>query len=299
MEIVDNIKNDLIAEVEILYNKLLDETIELMKQYNCNTPLEIYCLFNLISNYYVDSDEIFDELYLNKRFYSYFTENSKIQGVQTILNGGVCRHKSAMLKDIYRKMNINSVVLQGYSETLLNFSYTRSLNKQLADRKFVNDMLIKISKGAKITDFKKNLKERKIFYQMKNVHDDYYLNNKRLPNHAIVLAGNDMRYYLDPMNEVTYFQDEKDIITLKNSIGLYFFSLDKINHLLWKNSSDYNYELESYNKIMKNSCSKEKDNNKEIKEIYSYLKKYQSAIEKFVKDKEESINDIRQKCLMH
>ena len=57
----------LLLEIKAFYNQIVDETVELMNLYGCKKPLEIYCLFNLINNYYVNEDELFNLLYMKDK----------------------------------------------------------------------------------------------------------------------------------------------------------------------------------------------------------------------------------------
>ena len=295
----ENGYTDLLLEIKEFYNHIVDETIELMNLYGCRTPLEIYCLFNLINSFYVKENEIFNLLYMkDKPVYSRELEEAAIQGIQVLLNGGVCRHRSAMLNDIYKRMGIDSVILVGNSETLLNFHYGNSLNKQIADRTYVENMLRKISEGARIEEFKNNLKKRKISYSMQDVHDDDIDKHKKRPNHAIVMVGEDKRYYLDPMNNVTYYKDDRDVVTLKNRSGLYFFSPIQINKLFWNCWLGKNQEIvEIYDRILQLPGAIESETLQSIKEIYSYLKQFKDRIEEFAKSKSDSIEETRKKCL--
>lgn len=302
METIDGIQvnehEDLLLEIKEFYDHILDDTIEMMNLYGCETPLEIYCLFNLLNTCYVRFDEVHQLLYADhKPVFSRELEADEIQGVQVLLNGGVCRHRSAMLNDIYQKIGIDSVTLAGRSERLLNFSYGNSLNKRVADRIYVADMLSKISNGASIEEFKNHLKKRKISYHMRDVHDDYFFQNLKMPNHEIVMAGVDKRYYLDPMNNTTYYKDEEDVVTLRNRSGLYFFSAPQINRFIWRCWLGKNLEfLELYDKIIQLPCADESETVRDIKEIYLYLNQFHEEIEEFAKDKSDSIEKIRQKC---
>ena len=295
----ENSYTDLLLEIKEFYNHIVDETIELMNLYGCRTPLEIYCLFNLINSFYVKDDEIFNLLYMkDKPVYSKELENDEIRGVQVLLNGGVCRHRSAMLNDIYKRMGIDSVILAGSSETLLNFHYGNSLNKQIADRVYVENMLRKISEGARIEEFKNDLKKRKISYHIQDVHDDYFDKHKKRPNHAIVMVGDNKRYYLDPMNNVTYYKDDRDVVTLRNRSGLYFFSSPHINRFFWGCWLGKNHELvETYDRILQLPSAIESETLQCIKEIYLYLKQFKDGIEEFAKSKSNSIEEARKKCL--
>lgn len=290
---------ELLLEIKEFYNQMVDETIELMNLYGCKTPLEIYCLFNLINSFYVKEDEIFKLLYMKDELvYSRELEANEIRGVQVLLNGGVCRHRSSMLNEIYKRMGIDSVILFGYSEALLNFSYGKSLNKQLADKAYVGSVLRKINDGARIEEFKNQLKKRKISYHIKDVHDDYFDKHKKRPNHEIVMVGDTKRYYLDPMNDVTYSKDDRDIVTLRNRSGLYFFSVPQYNKIRWGCWGGHNQELvEMYNRILQLPGAIELETIQSIKEIYSYLKRYNEGIEEFAKSNSNSIETIRTKCL--
>lgn len=289
---------EVLLDIKKFYNHIVDETVELMNLYGCKTPLEIYCLFNLINSFYVKEDYEFQSSYMKNTVFSECIERDGLRGIQVVLNGGVCRHRTAMLNDIYMKMGIDSIALHGQLETLLNFYYGNSNSKQIADRMYVADMLKKISEGAKLEDFKSHLKKRKISYNIREVHDDYFATSKKRTNHVIVMVGSDKRYYLDPMNDITYYKDDKDIITLRNNMGLYFFADIRINRFFWRSWLGESKEKENlYNKILELPGAIEKETDYSIKEIYSYLKKYKEGIKEFIKSNEESIEVVRRKIL--
>ena len=293
----NNHNSDLLLEVKDFYNNIVDDTVELMNLYNCKTPIEVYCLFNMINNYYVKEDEIFKLLYMkDSPIYSKKLEENEIMGIQTLLNGGVCRHRSAMLNDIYRKMGLDSIFLLGRLETHLEFYYGNSKNKQIADRAYVQKVLKRITEGAKIDDFKSNLRKRKISYHFPEVHDDYFYKNMKWPNHAIVMVGEDKRYYLDPTINITYYKDDRDVSTLRNRSGYYFFSYRNLDTLhYWE---DKNQELvKIVDRILQLPGANESETTRNIKEIYSYLRQFKNGIEEFVRSKSSSIEEIRTKCL--
>ena len=296
----NNEYEELILELQDFYNRIVDETIEVMNTYNCKTPLEIFCLFNVINSYYVDSMELWQITHEKKHSPIYLDDLDcgKIRGLQSVFNGGVCRHRVAMLNDIYTKMGIDSVQVNGYLEMLLNFYYGNSQKKQFADQIFVSKMLDMISRGSKLSDFKGQLKKRKISYQMQDIHDDYS-KYYRLPNHVIIMAGNDLRYYLDPMNDVTYYKDDQDNHTIKSSKGLYFFFNMEMNRLLWFcDKKDNGLDIEyTYNRILDRKGASEVDSTNKMKEIYSYLNNYKKGIEEFVNSHHEDIQLMRSKGL--
>ena len=126
----------------------------------------------------------------------------------------------------------------------------------------------------------------------------YFDKHKKMPNHAIVMVGDDKRYYLDPMNNVTYYKDDRDVVTLRNRLGLYFFSSPQINKFFWGCWLGQNQELaELYDSILRLPGAIESETIQNIKEIYSYLKQFQKGIEEFAKSKSDSIEETRKKCL--
>ena len=262
MKDLQNHQLELLIEIKKLYDNVMDETIDLIKQYNCKTPLEIYCLFNMINNSYTKGKELFNILYENGTIptYSRELETRDIKGIQTVLNSGVYRHRTSMLNDIYKRLEYESVMLYGYAENLL--------------------------------------KNEEISSNIEKINDDYYTKSKKFPNHVVVMVGNDKKYYLDPIKDVTYYKNDEDKITLRNNLGLYFFSDIKVNKFFWGHFKGINNELEIYNKIMEKPCSNELENIEEIKEIYSHLKQYKFNIEKFVRNTEKSISNIKEKSLI-
>lgn len=291
-----NEKEELLLEIKELYNHILDEIIQLNNYYGYKTPLEIFCLFNKLNDVFCDYGELFNQLYI-KGFENICCEleTNDTRGIQVLLDGGVCRHRATMLCDIYRKMNIDSVVLSGYVETLLSFHYGNSQNKQIADRIYVTNILKKISDGAKLTNFKSQLKKRKISYQLRDVHDDYFLSKPKFSNHAIVMVGDDKRNYLDPMNNTTFYKNDNDIITLRNNLGQYFFFVFKV-HKFFFNFDNENFD-EIYGRILDKPGANEFDTDRKLKEIYSYLNNNKKGLEEFTKSNEECIEHIKGKCL--
>lgn len=304
MRLIDDIQSDdyknLLYEITTFYDHILDETIQLMNLYSCKTPLEVYCLFNMINDFYIRNDEIFRILHGVKEGISNFEEleSSDIKGVQVLLNGGVCRHRSAMLCDIYKRMGFDSAVLVGRTEVLAKISYGNSQNKQISDRMYVDNMLRKISDGASIEEFKSHLKRRKISYHVQDVHDDSAEKYRKKHNHAIVMVGDDKSYYLDPMNNVVYNKDENDVITLRNRSGLYFFSYPKISKFFMRYGSSMGQEsIDMYDRLLQLPVANYSETLKNVLEIYSYLRQFKNGIEEFAKSKKESIEDIRGKSL--
>lgn len=236
MENLENSKlskteQDTVLELKDFYDTFLLNLIDFTTNYGYTSILEIFSIVNLISELYDDKIQIYKTL-TNKSTLTYPSlEKLDISGIQTLLGSGVCRHKSAFLSDLYNRIGKESLVLIGRNENLLNFYYGNSQNKCLYDMIFISKILNKISQGAKIEDFEKQLEKRKISYQLKNIHDDYYSKIKHTPNHAIVLVGDENRYYLDPMHTSVLFRDDCNEKILKNRRGQYFF-FDERKYLL-------------------------------------------------------------------
>ena len=270
-------------EIKRYYDYFVDTTIDFIKSYDLTTPLEIYCLFNLINENYVKADEVYKILCEKEMTYLPILELKPVQGILTLVNGGVCRHRAEMLDDIYNKMGFDSNTLSGNLTNLLMFQYGNSQNKQTANRIYVAGILDKISKGDKIEYYKNNLKRRKISYTVKEVHDDYFYKNEDLKksNHRIVVVGDSERYYLDPMNDVTYYKADNDVVTLRTNTSLYFFT-DREN-------------MDS--KIMSLPIASNSKTTSDISRIYSYLKRHRGDIKDFADSNYEKIQEVREKML--
>lgn len=288
---------DLILELKDFYDVFLVDFIDLAMTYGYTSPLDVFNIINLVSESFDDKFEISKNIALSSSSYPSL-EKRDILGVQTLLGSGVCRHKAALLSDLYNRNGKESLVLIGKSEMLLNFYYGNSINKQLHDRLFVSNILDKISQGAKIEDFKRQLKKRKISYQIKNVHDDYYLRISQNPNHAIVLVGDEKKYYLDPMNKSILFKDECDEITLKNSGGEYFF-FDIKQHIVYSallSLLDKDF-IKKYKRIIELESSTEKDSKKEFIRTKTTINN-DSHVAEFIKSYQPQIQNIKEKSLI-
>ena len=213
------------------YSTILVDTVKFMKQHGCKSPLEIYCLFNMINDFYTRSDDLPFLLEHKSMDYSFEVQTMETRGLVTVLDGGVCRHRAAMLNDIYRCMDFDSVTLSGYSINLLRFIYgKKSRRKGLTDLIYTDGVMNKLYNGAKIEDFKKSLNSRGISYKMPDVHDEYWdnhvfvepVNNQNIFNKILEIS----LYYIEgDINNCFIFltSDILNVIELLNSVQLYDF----------------------------------------------------------------------------
>ena len=280
------------------YSTILVDTVKFMKQHGCKSPLEIYCLFNVINDFYTRSDDVAFLLEHKSMDYSFEVQTMETRGLVTVLDGGVCRHRAAMLNDIYRCMDFDSVTLSGYSINLLRFIYgKKSRRKGLTDLIYTDGVMKKLYNGAKIEDFKKSLNSRGISYKMPDVHDEYWFCNRKMFNHACVMVGGDNRYYLDPMKRTTYYKGEGDEVTLRNRNGLYFFSELGGNKFYWGVPLGKNLDyVDTYNRIMQLPGADEDDTNIRIKEINTRLEEYKEEARDFASKNQQLVEDIKDMC---
>jgi len=98
-------------EIRKIYEIIITNYSELNLMFNLNNPVEIYFIY-LLSLYkgYLSKTNDFEYKDDERILLNY----NNLQGAD-ILNGyGVCRHISAMLKDIYDKLEINNEILPIY-----------------------------------------------------------------------------------------------------------------------------------------------------------------------------------------
>lgn len=98
-------------EIRKIYEIIINNYLELNLMFNINKPTEIYLMYILsLYNGYLSKTDNFT-YYDNE---SLFINCKCLKGADVLNGYGVCRHISAMLKDIYDKMNINNEILPIY-----------------------------------------------------------------------------------------------------------------------------------------------------------------------------------------
>ena len=282
-------EHDIILELKDFYDKFLIELVDLAKYYGYKSALEIFGIVNLISDIFDENQrEICRNISIMMLGYP-DSEKRDILGVQTLLGCGVCRHKSALLSDLYNKMGKESLILGGRSDNILNFYYGNSVN----DKLFVSEILEKISRGATIEDFEEQLKSRSISYQIKKVDDGYYFRVSPENAHAIVLVGDNKRYYIDPMNRSFLFSINGNENALKNSEGEAFFFNKKDYMFYGKITCQLEPDFtEKYEKILRCESSKEKETKKEFSIIESSIINNPHLLE-FIREQKSQIQGCK------
>lgn len=98
-------------EIKRIYDNIINNYSELSLMFNLKNPIEIYLMYLLsLYNGYLSKTDNFT-YYDNE---SLFINCKCLKGADVLNGYGVCRHISAMLKDIYDKMNINNEILPIY-----------------------------------------------------------------------------------------------------------------------------------------------------------------------------------------
>jgi len=102
-----------IIKIKNIYNKIISNYIELNNNLNLTNIIEIYLLYTiLVHKGYLSKKHKFT--IGTKKTESDLIKCNLIKGADVINGLGVCRHLSAMLKDIYDKMNINNEIIPVY-----------------------------------------------------------------------------------------------------------------------------------------------------------------------------------------
>ena len=93
------------------YKELINNYAELNIYFDLTNPVEIHMLFvKLLHNGYLSYEDNFQ--YDTKGIYTYNIKN--LLGIDIINGKGVCRHISAMLKDVFNKLEIRNEILPIY-----------------------------------------------------------------------------------------------------------------------------------------------------------------------------------------
>ena len=180
-EILESLQKD--------YDELLNRTIELIDLYHYEDPIEVYCLLNRINSFYINQEEQHQMIQEEKRIYTNELEKRELKGIQFFLNGGLCRHRSSILNDIYQKMDISSIPLFGYIET----GEQERMNDEhyLTLTGFPNHTIVMVGKEEKYyldpmndTPFFKKEEEQHILHNQKGLYFFYEPKMSR-----IVLCG--------------------------------------------------------------------------------------------------------------
>lgn len=113
-KLIENNKD--IKPITKIYDDVIEEYIKLHKIFNFTNPVEMYAMFNYAyKGGYLSKNQIFNygttDIFRNGNV---FDDILLIDGVNIINGTGVCRHISAMFKDILKKCNIENMVLPVY-----------------------------------------------------------------------------------------------------------------------------------------------------------------------------------------
>lgn len=275
-------EQELYNELIILYEKTINEFISLSRVFNYKSIIELSSLFEylLIHDYFgpkVDSVKS-NPLVL---------ETKEISGVNS-LAGGVCRHKSCMLNDIFHKFNIDSTVIVGQS-------YKNKLDRLDS---FDNKKIKKQVGEVAIDDNNYYIIEENGVYLIYPCYhdDDYYEKIDMRLNHAVVIAGDDKKVFIDPTLYDTYYLLGNDEVAAKSRRGNYFF--------IWHPNSELSrltfmdpYFMKTFNKIMKMESMDDYDVLLQRKKVKDDLKNSKKILEDFKKYNIECFNEIKDKCL--
>ncbi len=202
-------------------------------------------------------------------------------GIQTILYGGICRHQSAMLCDIYTKSKLDSVLLLGYLETIDDDNNLKKDRLQEIVQETLKDRIEGLNDETK-----------QMFLEI--IVEEYRKSIGRLPNHAIAMVGKDKKYYLDPANKCSFYRNNDN--ELNNSLEYTFFVNTKAYKVCYEDIAYQNYN-EIYNRILEKNDSTESEDNARMKEIYSYLNGNMQGMASFLISKDNLINNMKVKAL--
>ena len=290
------IDEETILELKNIYNRILDDTVSLIDNYNLKTPVEIFSLF-----YYIV------ETYLDKKNDAFPTslsalERDDISGIIVLVDGGVCRHRSEMLNDIYRRKNILSVPIGGYVENLLKFNYRSRGNEGLKNMAYESMIRQRLNEGAKLEDFKPGLNRHKMTYGIDEERKKELQMHPRMGNHEIIMVGSDKKNYFDLMNGKSYscFYSSDDLDILSSSSGVYFFYYHNdwrkillLRKAAKKDTNFLDYD-EKWNIINRLECVDEKENEKNIRGLIERFKHDHTLIEEYLNDNSNNIETIRE-----
>jgi hypothetical protein len=275
------LEHEVCSSIKKLYNQLLDEFIILANTFNYRSALEISSLFEfLLRNEYIGN------VNYDNTDNAYILEDEEMLGANTFA-GGVCRHKSSMLKDVYHKKGIDSLMIVG--SYLDNKFY-------MFDEVFKDGSIKKETGEVEYNDIKYYiLNDSGHYFAYPCYHDeDFYEKDFVTLNHAIVLAGNERIILTDPTLYHYYYLEGNDKMAAKSRTGRYFFIAEpKLLHLQF-----YGPHLQNkFEKFMKRPFIPDDEIFKVSEDIKMHLNNSKAIIEEFINDNHESIDSIKEKCL--
>lgn len=225
----NNTKTKEIVYIEKLYNEIIKDFNRLNKLFNFIDPNEIFSLYAYaLHNGYLSKGK----KYTHDSTIS-FDKITKLYGVNIMTGKAVCRHNSAMLRDIYNDLCYQSLSLSVFTDQNINLFYdmaSGTCNNDLY-KKNLNDLV----NGKSIEEvFFELIKEKSYLLEV--------LDELRISNHALTEVIYDGKgYFFDSTNESI----------LKMSNGYLFDENGSVLSLSIKRTKRHNSKTETKNIIEK------------------------------------------------
>ncbi len=282
------IENKDIKKVLVLYKEFLKNYDKLNRTFKLDNPVEIYAMFNyLYTNGYLSKNKTFEATEKEA------VDVRKLFGTEVIKGKGVCRHLSAMLKDILNEHGINASQISVCQNKLLEILDAESLSK-LDDSDLLDYYATNIRDQELFDQFLtiyEAFKEGKELDRnsLKKLLEKQKFHNKINFNHAITFAeDNDNVYFLDPMQSRTYRYDEsrKNVV-----VDSYCECQMKLNLSIATNRHRNIMKMKRSIANKKPTISKEKETEL-IEKTNKICQDNTDIFEKFYKDNRELYSDI-------
>ena len=235
-------------EIKDIYNNIIKNYLELNLMLNINTPIEIFSFYILtLYNGYLSKTDNF--IYLDNE--DKLINCIKLKGADVLNGYGVCRHISAMLKDIYDNMGINNEILPIY------------LNQEKIKKKiFISNHVINIVTDKNRTilvDPTNSMIWEKVGKQYLMHINEENINIAQIPVQFDILNYND--YNINILKNIknmlsrTSFSTKEDVVLLENTFDIFYKNSNNLKQFKNENIKYYSEVTERLN-ILKSKILK-------------------------------------------
>lgn len=254
-------------EIENLYNEVIKNTVNLMKECGVEDPIEVFAMYVYMYRHgYLSHNKEYNYSTKMKDF-------SGLQGLDMIRGLGVCRSAAGLYRDICDEMGMNaSVIMVNAKNAIHSIEKLCDKDKPEADdktKKFVKSVVM-LTKVLPIS------------------------------NHAITTVEKDgINYVLDPMNDGFLYMNDNNKLVVANNKDYYM----KLNMLTTQFSRlVYGFKTAKTKQLYEQLYSpsiKYNDYKNTYLDVLNYCKSNIDIFEEFYKENKEIYSEIYNKAEEH
>ncbi len=215
-------KDEDIKSINAISDEIIDNIVKLADTLEVKNPVDVYYFFcEMLNKGYLSYD-------LNNCHFIRFSYYKDFEMISALtLNGhGVCRHISAFLNELYKRLGYESDIVHGFMKEI-NADDLEKINKRISFYENDEDIAKIVRKAiASLTDIKVNMLFSKFRYL----------------NHAVTRVNfDDMTLLTDATNETILFPKFKDVF-YSSPLPLWCFILDEdARKIEIEGKYEYNY----------------------------------------------------------